>query len=524
MIVTRITVSGEPGSCSYKPNNHVMRGPYTAHIHSMLQSRPYLGQLCNILQQEDNGVTRFALVTFSRGAAPQIHESTELKQAKNIIEQKHKEPVARFRVCIVENISPAFIELLGSAWELNVEFFVDHAVGCRGDLSRVPFNLASIRERAPFLCVDGVLSYSAADVEAAYGDEAKPIPKYLYRVRKHYFRRDFRIRTDGKGFQLDTRTSYYVKKLRDNDWIAVCLIDPPIVSSKASDLQGVIRFPLASLWQNSLRSAPLDIRCEDGLYDAMTKFLRGEGAGYYERCTVTPFTPASFLFLYTALTWQEMCNRLQITIKRISFAEIRAHPSMELSERLHEMRENIFYMKQSLTQALQALRRHGEYDGGHVPLTQEEIENKNLREETTVQFRDMYRSFQVLLEDAIQLENVVLHSFDVLMSSIVVQETQMSHKNSELGIQHSKLGIEQSKMGLEQATSVKILTQLAFLYIPLTFVSGVFGMNLQELNGTGQHIWVFFVACVIAAMLTFTVLVIFRICVRSSKRAQTLGV
>lgn len=85
--------------------------------------------------------------------------------------------------------------------------------------SRVPLHLASVREQAPFLFLDGVLSYNVADLEAAYGEDARPVPLYLYRGRRHYFRRDFRMRTDGMGFQLNTRTSFYAKRLDDNDWV-----------------------------------------------------------------------------------------------------------------------------------------------------------------------------------------------------------------------------------------------------------------------------------------------------------------
>lgn len=245
------------------------------------------------------------------------------------------------------------------------------------------------------------------------------------------------------------------------------------------------------------------------MYTSFIKFLRC-GWTTFERCTATPFAPAVFLYLHTALVWQEMCNNLKITITRLSFDEIRGCPSMARSERLHEMRENLFYMRQSLAHSAQVLQR---FKFG----MSDEDEEKNARElrllgEIYSQLQDLRRDFEAMLDEANRLDEVVRHSFDVLMSTIVVRDTQLSQKNSELGIQHSKLGIEQSKIGLEQAASVKVLTQLAFLYIPLTFASGIFGMNLQELNGTGQHVWVFLVACLVAVVVTPVLLVIMRSC------------
>lgn len=128
------------------------KGPYITQLESMLPSRPYLGQLCEILQQQENGITRFSLADLSPAASPQIQETTDLQQARRWIQQKS--PVARFRVCVIENISPAFIDLVGSAWTLDGEFFVDHALGCRGDWLPSPVALG-LRPRTGALLVPG---------------------------------------------------------------------------------------------------------------------------------------------------------------------------------------------------------------------------------------------------------------------------------------------------------------------------------------------------------------------------------
>ena len=57
--------------------------------------------------------------------------------------------------------------------------------------------------------------------------------------------------------------------------------------------------------------------------------------------------------------------------------------------------------------------------------------------------------------------------------------------------------IEESRRSIEEAISVKRLTQLAFVFIPLSFVTSVFGMNVQEISGTGVKIWIFVVTAFI---------------------------
>lgn len=71
-------------------------------------------------------------------------------------------------------------------------------------------------------------------------------------------------------------------------------------------------------------------------------------------------------------------------------------------------------------------------------------------------------------------------------------ELQLQVGNSSL--QESRESIKQSKMAREESKSVKMLTILAFVFIPLSLATSIFGMNIQELNSTGQPVWVFAVA------------------------------
>ncbi|KAH0563072.1 hypothetical protein GP486_002366 [Trichoglossum hirsutum] len=74
-------------------------------------------------------------------------------------------------------------------------------------------------------------------------------------------------------------------------------------------------------------------------------------------------------------------------------------------------------------------------------------------------------------------------------------------------LRESRLGVEASERSIAQAKSINRLTKLAFVFIPLSFVSSVFGMNFKEL-GTGQlSIWIFGVTAsllvVLVAMTAF---------------------
>ena len=81
-----------------------------------------------------------------------------------------------------------------------------------------------------------------------------------------------------------------------------------------------------------------------------------------------------------------------------------------------------------------------------------------------------------------------MDSFQLLMSSISVAETQNA--------------ASQAKMSMEQAVRTAKLTELAFVYIPLTFVTSIFGMNVRELTDPVLPLWVCAVTLAVVAAAT----------------------
>ncbi len=50
--------------------------------------------------------------------------------------------------------------------------------------------------------------------------------------------------------------------------------------------------------------------------------------------------------------------------------------------------------------------------------------------------------------------------------------------------------------------NVDVVTILAFIYVPLNLATSIFGMNIHQLNQSGQSIWVFFTTAVVALLVT----------------------
>ena len=83
-------------------------------------------------------------------------------------------------------------------------------------------------------------------------------------------------------------------------------------------------------------------------------------------------------------------------------------------------------------------------------------------------------------------------------------EQAMRGVQTELQLELTSTQIEESRKAIQQAETVKRLTALAFVFIPISAVCSAFGMNIQELNGHLPPVWIF---VIVALGVTGTTLV-----------------
>lgn len=216
----------------------------------------------------------------------------------------------------------------------------------------------------------------------------------------------------------------------------------------------------------------------------------------YSGQTSMAVLPAPILcYLLSNSMYRTNLRYLSQEIRRISFQEIR-YPDSGINQRLHDRREDLVaYLKAGLAEtSLYIPTVVDEYVEGLQSRTG--IFMNSARHNTTA-------AHQQTLEEALELEKFLMETFQLLMSSISVQD--------------AKLGIEQSRLSNQQSLRATQLTILASIYVPLSFVTGVFGMNLRELNGSNLSIWVFFVGVVIAAIVTALIFLILQMHAKNAK-------
>jgi Mg2+ and Co2+ transporter CorA len=200
----------------------------------------------------------------------------------------------------------------------------------------------------------------------------------------------------------------------------------------------------------------------------------------------------SLVYLLARSLWESNVRFLDRTIRRISFEEIR-RPSLEIYDMLHDLRENLAHVKTGLVETITYAS----------DMAKEELGSQQNGQFNYGSRGGPLQDLQRIHDEAIKLEVFLMETFQLLMSSISVQDSQAS--------------IEQTRRSIR-------LTQLAFIYVPLSFVTGIFGMNIKELNGSVLNIWAVFV-CVIAVALPTAMVFLFLhyISVKPTARRNYVG-
>ena len=139
-------------------------------------------------------------------------------------------------------------------------------------------------------------------------------------------------------------------------------------------------------------------------------------------------------------------------MKRVIFEDIR-RSSVSINDTLYDQRSEIARTVLHSTMTLD-----------WVPLSvREELEAVKNYLPASKYIGYLTESIKDTLKKAGDLDRFLMETFAPLQSSISIMEAGMSR---------------------EQARRGQMLTRLAFLYVPLSFVTSIFGMNVKEIKGS----------------------------------------
>ncbi|KAK5741728.1 hypothetical protein LTR17_003719 [Elasticomyces elasticus] len=361
-----------------------------------------------------------------------VTDPDELIQSALLDEQRGAKTI-----CVIENILPSAIELLGKAWDLEPAFFVEHARNPPQDAHWTP------------------------QWEDMMKNTVGP------RRRRLYYN------------LMGTLTHHGPEDLFLTDSPCTKTVDNP---ADLIRLRTTLRLPYASNRGGIVVPAPMD-RPEFDLMRCFTIFLMHSwhlDVLYIWLGTKPDTLPVQpFLYLLSNSAWMFNLRHLSNELKYISYVEIR-NPNRKTNDRLHDLRGD-----------LSGFRARVFETNTHLPAAVAEYYDnflfiKNRHRQAHLSPAENHGK---MLAEADKLDAFLMDTFQLLMSSLSVRDSQTS---------------------IEQARRGTLITYLAFIYVPLSFVTGIFGMNVKEVNGSPLSVWVCFAALAIVFAGTAAIFVSYR--------------
>ena len=188
------------------------------------------------------------------------------------------------------------------------------------------------------------------------------------------------------------------------------------------------------------------------------------------------------LYRLCSSLWATNLRWLDSSLKTLSFDKIR-HPTIEINGELHDRREDLATLQNGISETtswmLQELVEYFDQKQAERPWDTSEIYHP-------------LKHLKAIQEDARRLQSFLMETFQLLLSSLSIQDSQMS--------------VEQARLSAVQAQRSHRISQLVFIYAPLSFVTGIFGMNVREISPDNPlSVWVCCVAGVIVVVVTFII-------------------
>ncbi|KAI2618415.1 hypothetical protein GGR54DRAFT_605390 [Hypoxylon sp. NC1633] len=366
--------------------------------------------------------------------------------------------VDRF-VLIVENISLEWIAQLGVTCDIDPDFFYKHTQS-PADIS--PWNAVfpprynvevgtvhSLRRGSESWHIDGVFNHNYLGPDRSR-PSALQNPNFVNRRLEYHAE---------YGWEAAARVSYcHLPRGRH-----LFLVDAPIpFPQKRLDVpMTTLHFPV-SRSRGGLPMPQLFGRPRHSLFENMERFFTHDW--HFDALEYLGRSASTMLYLIVASTWTYNLQHLDRTIKRLAFEEIR-RPSININDQLHDCRQNADTIRTEVSSARKWIPQ----------VVIDEVENY-LNYSGRSLTHCPHNAFDEVLKESETMERFLMATFQLLMSTISVLDAEAS--------------MQQTQSGLQQARDAQRLTVLASIYLPLSLVTGIFGMNITEINDSKLPWWV----------------------------------
>jgi hypothetical protein len=169
--------------------------------------------------------------------------------------------------------------------------------------------------------------------------------------------------------------------------------------------------------------------------------------------------PHAFLYLLSSYLWEVNLRNLEQKTRQISFQdprELASRDTASINNDLTLFRKNLDFLTREVADAI-----------ARAPMSLETYYNTfpQIRWANPASHTSPLDQLANILVRAKGLEKLLIDSFQMLQATVSVQQATLSN--------------QVASASAEQSRAATRITALAFVYIPLTFVTGIFGMNIR---------------------------------------------
>lgn len=207
------------------------------------------------------------------------------------------------------------------------------------------------------------------------------------------------------------------------------------------------------------------------------------------------------LMALMTFSWRRCLDAIALELAQVSFGQIRSVNSRNLNDfndRLHRLREDLSRLKQVIPsdQNLFCIDPSCAHNGDVAK------HYSSYKIERTAHWNSS--------EEWPSLKGEILHQEDILVQTFQILHSTISIRESQTSIELARHMAEEAHRSAVQARRGQLLTYLAFIYAPLSFVTSIYGMNVREINDSPLSVWVCFVALAVVISGTLMIWLAFR--------------
>lgn len=429
--------------------------------------------------------TKLTFVEYGSSPTPEIDCIEEVGKLREVLDGLGHEAgkQAPLRLFVVEDLSQQVIELLGSRFDIDPLFFreqiEDYVWNTLRAPGAMPSSLMADTKNRQWLCVRNLrLSYHDSQLdfdESTKETHSWNVKRRLDNDNNHWSWAD---KEGALVSMLRTRTTIWVgsDSKCGGGTVGVVLLDPTVTHGKPLWYDRTNWLPIPSMTTKSIPNIKSSVSWYDDIVQITKLFPWFETTEKRKMDAQVITKPA----LYTVCAeWLVVCDYIKarlIQIEReLELPDVFRTRGDAISfslKRLHTWRRAvpilIDMVTETLTFSLPIAAR----------LTAALVADATYQDATFKHFEDIAPDFTRVLAILTELQDRVDR-----LSGVVA---------SEMSLEDSRRGLEDSRRANMEAHNMARVTWLATIFIPMTFISGLYSMNdsVAELKTT---YWIYFV-------------------------------